>query len=234
MHEDSGDGFAPLRVEICLPGVDGRARRDTGGLDDEYERNGGPRGRPILRVIVVGEQHLHPSRGVTLLAQGDVETDDTTAFLKAFLWGGPAVPGALRIGLDDGREIPVAYVDGTYSGGESGELTWENLLTLLGVRVGDGRLGMVGRVEMLEEGMGRCQFSPELADGIGDVVYEVIRDHRSRRGCEICAPLWLIDLGLRLCMGEKVVIAEPRGLWRPTMEMLSRREVQAIVVVHGA
>jgi hypothetical protein len=78
--------------------------------------------------------------------------------------------------------------------------------------------------------MGQFRLSPEVADAVGAVVEEVTGEVRLRRGNEICAPFWLIDLGLRLCQGEKVLYVEPGELWRSTVEMLSRREVQAIVI----
>jgi hypothetical protein len=80
-------------------------------------------------------------------------------------------------------------------------------------------------------GIGRRDVGEKLAEDVASVVDEILSGHESRRWREICAPLWLIDLGLRLCIGERVVFAEPGHLWRPTVEMLARWEVQAIVVV---
>jgi hypothetical protein len=181
--------------------------------------------------IIVGSCHLSPGPGVTLCPESCLEGEDVPALLRAFLWGGSAIPGELRIGLDDGKIVDVGFVDGVYIGGNCGEFSWESILSMLNVRVGGGREGVVQRVEMLGDGAGRCVLSPELAERVGSVADAVMGDYRTRKGCEICAPLWLIDLGLRLCMGEKVVFAQPGDLWRPTLGMLSRRDVQAIVVV---
>jgi hypothetical protein len=169
-----------------------------------------------------------------MLFDSEMGMDRVWAFLRAFLWGGPAIAGALELCLEDGKSIRVACVNGHFHVEGNAELTYEIVLDRLGIRVGANRLGVVERVGIAEDGMERCRLRPELSGAVSEFIGEVLMSPCLGRGCEVCAPMWLIDLGLRLCMGEKVLFVEPGELWRPTVEALSRREVQAIVAIPAA
>jgi hypothetical protein len=138
----------------------------------------------------------------------------------------------MQICLGDGKTVCLRLANDTYYI-EEGELTYETLLGLLGIQLGRSRLSVVEYAENLGDGMGRCRLSSNVVDAVADLMGEVLSGSRVRCGCEVCGPLWLIDLSLRVCIGEKVLLVEPGDLWQPTVEMLSRREVQAIVVVPG-
>jgi hypothetical protein len=131
--------------------------------------------------------------------------------------------------LEDGRIVAFHLGDGPCI--REGEvLDRDAVLGLFSIGAAGVPTAVAERVHIMEEGMGYCVFDPELAEAVNGIVAEVIGSRRCRRGREVYAPLWLIDLSLRLLRGERPLLVEPGEQWRPVAEMLSRRDVQAIVV----
>jgi hypothetical protein len=145
------------------------------------------------------------------------------------LWKGVESEGFVEVCSEEGRIRRVECASGAF-GGERGDLSGQDLLGLLQIEAeGRRRSEGVERVEGLDEGKARCFMTEDLAEAVESVMRDVIGGSRVRRGREVCGPGWLIDLSLRLCAGEKVVFVRPGELWRPTVQMLLGRDVQAIV-----
>jgi hypothetical protein len=165
------------------------------------------------------------------MVDGEMVTKRVSSFLRSFLSGDPPGAGDVRVCTEDGAIVFFGSHDDPYCYEGKGHVPYEEVLGLLNVRVGKSRRGVVERVEMIGEGVVGCRFVEDSADEIINVIAEVMPQVRAGRGCEVCAPLWVIDLGVRINAGEKFLFVEPQDFWPSTVEMLGRRDVQAIVVV---
>jgi hypothetical protein len=180
--------------------------------------------------MVIGSYCVRPGAGVTLYSAGDLLTEHLSSFFRAFRCGDPAAAGSLGVSLDDGRVLRAGYLNGAFFS-EDGEMTREELSSLIHVRMEGDRLGVVGRGDGIDEGTGLCEFSGDIMGAVNDIVDEVMGEDRSGRATDIAAREWLVGLALQLCRGAKILFVEPGDLWRPVVKMLSRREIQAMVVV---
>jgi hypothetical protein len=166
---------------------------------------------------------------VNVLAVELGEMEQVAALIEGFLSASSGPDGVVEVGSEDGKVWRCASSGGCFRE-ENGSVSHEEVLALAGVAAGGGLSRAVERVDIADGGMGVCVLADGMAAEVEAVMHEVAGDARVRCGREVCGPLWLIGLSLRLCLGEKVVFARPGELWRPVVEMLSRRDVQAFVV----
>jgi hypothetical protein len=71
------------------------------------------------------------------------------------------------------------------------------------------------------------------AIAVREIIEAVTGEGVASEGEWLVGPLWLIDLSMRLAMGEIVVFVDPGERWERTVRMLSDRGLQAFVIAPG-
>jgi hypothetical protein len=119
---------------------------------------------------------------------------------------------------------------------ENGSLSREEMLSSMGIGTdGSGLSVTVEREGSMEDEQELCEIREGSAAGeIEAIMQEVFGDSHVRLRREACGPRWLLDLSKRLALGERIIFVHPGEWWRAVVELLRRREVQAIVVGPGA
>jgi hypothetical protein len=145
-------------------------------------------------------------------------------------WDVGAASGYVEICAGGGAIIGVENCDGQRRGRECC-LSHGDILRLLNIEP-EGR-GVVeslpGDGELVEP-RGRCHVAEGHATEVREIMEDVTGEKVACGGNEVEGPMWLIDLSMRLTMGEMVVLVDPGERWEATVGMLSDRNVQAFVI----
>jgi hypothetical protein len=83
------------------------------------------------------------------------------------------------------------------------------------------------------EPQGRCRVDASDVVVVREIIRAVTGEGIACEANEVLGPFWLVDLSVRLAMGEMVVFANPGRMWEATVNMLSDRGVQAFVIAPG-
>jgi hypothetical protein len=172
---------------------------------------------------------LCPATGVTFLPAGWEETGRVCSVLKTFLWCVPGGFGRIEVCSEDGERMEVE-LSGTAVMGMPECKEHEVALEWLSV---SGRGAWAGKVsEAVCEAASRCGVPVgEVSRNVTSVMREVCGSWWMSEEGRVSGPLWLVDVALRLVVGEAVVFVVCEEEWsRAVVEMLSRREAQAFVV----
>jgi hypothetical protein len=193
--------------------------------------------RSLLVSITVGDLCLVPPEGTIVLPTGDGDTSVVADLLRSLLWGCAWNVGTASVFVEicasRGATVGVENCDGKWRG-RGCSLLHRDIMRLLNIEP-EG-LCVIERLpedEGSDEAQGRCYVAAGHAMAVREIVEAVTGRRVSCGGNEVEGPLWLIDLSMRLAMGETVVFVNPGDRWEATVGILSGRCVQAFVIAPG-